>query len=57
MKWVNKHQDLQMFGLKLNKYGSFHHLKLCIAVARHNIFFKCVKINVCVCVGGGGGGG
>ena len=37
MKWVFKHQDLQMFGLKLNKYEYFSNtLKLWDAVARHN---------------------
>ena len=37
-----KHQHLQICGLKLNKYLIFTHLRLWIAVARHN--FKWVKI-------------
>ena len=41
MKWVFKHHDLQKFGLKLKLKVIFTHLKLCVAVARHN--FKWVK--------------
>ena len=38
MKWVFKHHDLQEFDLKLNKIllVIFTHLKLWVAVARHN---------------------
>ena len=40
-----KHQDLQMFTLKLNNYRViFTHLKLWVAVARHN--FKWVKFEL-----------
>ena len=39
MKCVSKHQNIKMFGLKLNKYGWVisTHLKLLVAVARHNL--------------------
>ena len=35
-------EKLRMFHLHLTKYSIFTHLKLWVAVARHN--FKCVKI-------------
>ena len=33
MEWVFKHQNFQMFGLKLYKYVIFTHLKLRVAIA------------------------
>ena len=43
MEWLLKRQDLQMFSIKLNKkWVIFKHLRLWIAVARHNL--KWLKI-------------